>query len=131
MEARAGIRRIWSHFSIWSAKAFASSATTNSVPGDPISQVMYRCGACANPLFKSDRKYHSGCGWPSFTEAVSPDAVELLEDRSHGMVRTEVRCSRCGSHLGHVFNDGPPEAGGERWCINSLSLDLDRTESKP
>jgi peptide-methionine (R)-S-oxide reductase len=86
----------------------------------------YRCAACAAPLFTSDVKYHSGSGWPSFTEAVSPDAVTLIEDRSHGMVRTEVRCARCGSHLGHLFDDGPIQAGGRRWCINSASLDLER-----
>jgi peptide-methionine (R)-S-oxide reductase len=86
----------------------------------------YRCAACGNVLFRSDVKYHSGSGWPSFTEAVSPEAVILHEDRAHGMVRTEVRCARCGSHLGHVFDDGPREAGGQRWCINSASLDLDR-----
>ncbi len=86
---------------------------------------IYRCAGCGNPLFDSSKKYHSGSGWPSFTEIVSPDAVEVVEDRSYGMVRTEVRCSRCHSHLGHVFNDGPREAGGERWCMNSLSLDLD------
>ena len=86
---------------------------------------LYRCGACGNPLFDSGTKYHSGCGWPSFTEAVSPEAVELLEDTSHGMARTEVRCARCRSHLGHVFDDGPKEAGGQRWCMNSLALDLD------
>jgi methionine-S-sulfoxide reductase/methionine-R-sulfoxide reductase len=86
---------------------------------------LYRCRACGNPLFDSGTKYHSGSGWPSFTEAVSPDAVELIEDRSHGMVRTEVRCARCHSHLGHVFDDGPPEAGGQRWCMNSVSLDLE------
>ena len=85
----------------------------------------YACGACGNPLFDSGTKYHSGCGWPSFTEAVSPEAVELLEDRSHGMTRTEVRCARCNSHLGHVFDDGPQDRGGQRWCINSVSLDLD------
>lgn len=86
---------------------------------------LYRCAACGNPLFDSRTKFHSGSGWPSFTTAVSPDAVELLEDRSHGMVRTEVRCARCQSHLGHLFPDGPREAGGERWCINSLALDLE------
>ena len=85
----------------------------------------YRCAACGSPLFASDVKYHSGSGWPSFTEAVSPAAITVIEDRSHGMVRTEVRCARCGSHLGHVFDDGPIEAGGQRWCINSASLDLD------
>jgi peptide-methionine (S)-S-oxide reductase len=85
---------------------------------------LYHCAACANPLFDSSAKYHSGTGWPSFTETVSPDAVELIEDRSHGMIRTEARCARCGSHLGHVFDDGPREAGGRRWCMNSVALDL-------
>ncbi len=87
---------------------------------------LYRCGACGNPLFDSGTKFHSGSGWPSFTEAVSPDSVELIDDNSHGMTRTEVRCARCNSHLGHVFNDGPREAGGQRWCMNSRSLDLER-----
>jgi peptide-methionine (R)-S-oxide reductase len=86
---------------------------------------LYHCAACGNPLFDSSTKFHSGSGWPSFTTAVSPDAIELIEDRSHGMVRTEVRCSRCHSHLGHLFPDGPREAGGERWCINSLALGLE------
>ncbi len=85
---------------------------------------LYRCAACGNPLFDSAAKFHSGTGWPSFTESVSPQAVELIEDRSHGMVRTEVRCSRCHSHLGHLFDDGPAEAGSQRWCMNSAALDL-------
>jgi peptide-methionine (S)-S-oxide reductase len=85
---------------------------------------VYRCAACGNVLFDSGVKFHSGTGWPSFTEAISPDAVEILEDRSYGMVRTEVRCARCHSHLGHLFDDGPREAGGQRWCMNSLALDL-------
>jgi peptide-methionine (R)-S-oxide reductase len=101
-------------------RAFTGAYTDTEDPG------LYRCGACGNPLFDSDTKYHSGCGWPSFTDAVSPDAVELLQDTSHGMTRTEVRCARCGSHLGHVFDDGPRDRGGQRWCINSLSLDLDQ-----
>jgi peptide-methionine (S)-S-oxide reductase len=87
---------------------------------------VYRCAACGNELFDSRTKYHSGSGWPSFTAAVSPDAVELLEDRSHGMIRTEVRCARCHSHLGHVFPDGPVEAGGQRYCMNSVAMDLER-----
>ncbi|MCH7999840.1 MAG: peptide-methionine (S)-S-oxide reductase MsrA [Chloroflexi bacterium] len=87
---------------------------------------VYRCAACGNPLFDSLKKYQTDCGWPSFTDAVSPEAVDLIEDRSHGTVRTEVRCARCDSHLGHVFDDGPSERGGQRWCINSLSLDFDQ-----
>ena len=86
---------------------------------------VYHCGACGNPLFDSGKKFHSGTGWPSFTEAVSPQSVELVEDASHGMVRVEARCARCHSHLGHVFDDGPREAGGQRWCMNSVALDLE------
>jgi peptide-methionine (S)-S-oxide reductase len=86
---------------------------------------LYRCKACGNPLYRSEAKFHSGSGWPSFTEAISPDAVEVHEDRSHGMVRTEVRCGRCHSHLGHVFPDGPRDKGGLRYCMNSVALDLD------
>ena len=76
-------------------------------------------------MFNSETKFHSGTGWPSFTEAVSPDAVELISDDSHGMRRTEVRCARCDSHLGHVFDDGPADRGGQRYCMNSLSLDFE------
>ena len=84
----------------------------------------YACVACGNELFSSDTKFDSGTGWPSFTEPAVAEAVELREDRSLGMSRTEVLCRRCGSHLGHVFDDGPGP-GGQRFCINSLSLDLD------
>jgi peptide-methionine (R)-S-oxide reductase len=83
----------------------------------------YRCAACGNVLFDSTTKFESGSGWPSFYEPMVAEAVELVEDRSHGMVRTEVRCRRCGSHLGHVFEDGPKPTG-DRFCMNSLSLDF-------
>ncbi len=85
----------------------------------------YLCGACGAELFKSDSKFDSHCGWPSFTQPSEQQNVRLLEDRAHGMVRTEVRCKRCDSHLGHVFDDGPGPLG-TRYCINSLSLNFAR-----
>jgi peptide-methionine (R)-S-oxide reductase len=84
---------------------------------------VYHCIVCDTALFSSDTKYDSGSGWPSFTEAVDPSKVTLVEDRSHGMVRTEARCATCGAHLGHVFPDGPGPTGA-RFCMNSASLDL-------
>lgn len=90
---------------------------------DVVDDGVYRCVACGNPLFRSEAKYHSGCGWPSFYEPVSPDALEERPDTTHGRVRTEIRCGHCGSHLGHVFEDGP-EPTGLRYCMNSVALDL-------
>ncbi len=86
---------------------------------------VYRCVGCGAELFRSDTKFDSGTGWPSFTEPAVAEAVQLHEDRSHGMVRTEVTCRGCGSHLGHVFPDGP-RPSGQRFCINSVCLRLDR-----
>jgi peptide-methionine (R)-S-oxide reductase len=81
----------------------------------------YVCAGCANPLFKSGTKFESGTGWPSFSDPVAPEAVTNIEDKAHGMVRTEVRCGRCDGHLGHVFPDGPPPTG-LRYCMNSVSM---------
>ncbi len=88
----------------------------------------YRCANCQAELFDSDTKFESGSGWPSFTEPKNVKKVELLTDSSHGMVRTEVRCANCGAHLGHVFDDGPADRGGLRYCVNSLSLQFDPME---
>lgn len=85
----------------------------------------YTCAGCGTVLFESDAKYNSGCGWPAFTKPAKSDKVEEKRDTSFGMIRTEVLCSNCGGHLGHVFPDGPPDEGGMRYCINSLSLDFD------
>ncbi|MEX2254610.1 MAG: peptide-methionine (R)-S-oxide reductase MsrB [Acidimicrobiia bacterium] len=91
---------------------------------------MYRCAACGAELFDAGTKFESGTGWPSFTEPAVADAVEVKRDLSHGMMRTEAVCRRCGGHLGHVFDDGPGPSG-QRWCINSCSIELDPRDDPP
>jgi peptide-methionine (R)-S-oxide reductase len=87
---------------------------------------MFKCAVCGTELFSSDTKFDSGTGWPSFTEPANLEHVEVREDTSHGMARTEVLCKNCGAHLGHVFDDGPEEKGGKRYCINSVCLELEK-----
>jgi len=89
---------------------------------------LFRCAACGTELFRSDDKFDSGSGWPSFTKAVADGVVTEHEDRSHGMRRTEITCTRCGGHLGHVFPDGPAPTG-LRYCVNSLSLDFEPADN--
>jgi peptide-methionine (R)-S-oxide reductase len=83
----------------------------------------YNCVGCGTPLFEADTKFDAGCGWPSYSKSINSEVIERVEDRAHGMVRVEVRCNKCGSHLGHVFNDGPLPTG-ERFCINSAAIDF-------
>jgi peptide-methionine (R)-S-oxide reductase len=88
---------------------------------------IYRCAGCEAELFASESKFDSGCGWPSFTDVIDSGSVDLQDDDSHGMHRTEVTCRRCGGHLGHLFADGPAPTG-MRYCINSVALDLERSD---
>jgi peptide-methionine (R)-S-oxide reductase len=90
---------------------------------------IYHCFGCGTPLFESESKFESGCGWPSFDRQLSPNAVVMQRDASHGMVRTEILCGTCGGHLGHIFDDGPTETG-MRYCVNSLSLRFEPSQSK-
>jgi peptide-methionine (R)-S-oxide reductase len=101
--------------------AFCGTLLNNKSDG------IYACRLCGLPLFKSEGKFESGTGWPSFTRPFDPGHVRDIEDRSYGMVRTEIRCARCDGHLGHVFPDGPPPTG-LRYCLNSLSLEFFQTE---
>ena len=99
-------------------RPFANKYDEHFAPGT------YTCAACGQELFSSDAKFNSGCGWPAFYAAKAGNRVKLTPDRSHGMVRTEVTCSRCNSHLGHIFDDAPQTPTGQRYCINSAALNF-------
>ena len=98
-------------------RAFSGKYWDHWAPGQ------YNCVGCGTPLFEADTKFDAGCGWPSYSKAINSEVIERVEDRAHGMLRVEVRCNHCGSHLGHVFEDGPAPTG-ERFCINSAAIDF-------
>ena len=104
-------------------RAFAGALDRNKATG------IYMCAGCGAPLFTSETKFDSGSGWPSYTAPLDAAAVDEHSDITHGMVRTEVRCAKCDGHLGHVFPDGPRDAGGLRYCINSVALEFDPDQS--
>ena len=104
-------------------RAFTGKYEKNKAAG------AYLCAGCGQPLFESEAKFDSGSGWPSFTRPASDEAVEEHRDTAHGMIRTEVVCSRCDGHLGHVFPDGPRDQGGLRYCVNSASLEFKPEEN--
>jgi peptide-methionine (R)-S-oxide reductase len=104
-------------------RAFSGPYVDEKTPG------VFKCAGCGAELFPSDTKFDSGTGWPSFTDPMVADAVTLIEDKSFGMKRTEVRCAKCDGHLGHVFDDGPADAGGKRYCINGCALTHEPSDS--
>lgn len=108
------------------AREGGTEAPFNGKYWDSHKKGMYKCAICGAELFSSGTKFDSGTGWPSFTEPANLENIELREDRGGGMIRTEVRCKKCGAHLGHVFDDGPKDRGGKRYCINSICLLLDK-----
>ncbi|MCK5045872.1 MAG: peptide-methionine (R)-S-oxide reductase MsrB [Candidatus Heimdallarchaeota archaeon] len=89
---------------------------------------IYKCAGCGTELFSSEAKFVSGCGWPSYYDAIDKSKIEEKKDRTHGMIRIEVLCKNCGGHLGHVFNDGPSDKTGLRYCINSASLTFEKAD---
>lgn len=106
-------------------RAFSGGLLNNKEKGT------YKCKVCGSPLFSSDTKFDSKTGWPSFTDVVSNKNVLMREDGNHGMSRVEVLCKNCGSHLGHVFPDGPADRGGKRYCINSVCLEFEKDKNNP
>ncbi len=109
------------------ARHAATEAAFSGEYWDHFKPGRYDCIGCGTPLFRSDSKFDAGCGWPSYAEPINSEVVERVRDTSHGMLRVEVRCNQCGSHLGHVFDDGP-QPNGERFCINSAAISFKAPE---